>query len=92
MDNVLEVGGVWHVHSVDVCLATECHWQVDGWWQSDLRHLVELALMAGLNIPFNVAVEQWPPEAVGDGALCRVEALVAKAIMDEGEVKCWCDV
>ena len=52
--------------------------------------LVELTLMAGLDIPFNVAVKRRPLEVVDDGALCGVETLVAEAvvgIVDEGEAR-----
>ncbi len=95
LNNVLEARGMWHVYSVDIRFAKERCRQVDGWQQSGLHRLVELALMAGLDIPFNVAVERRPPEAVSDGAPCGVEALVAKAIIgitDEGEAKWWCDI
>jgi hypothetical protein len=55
-----------------------------------LHHLAELALVASLDIPFYVAVEQWPPEVVSDGVPRRVEALVAKAVMgvvNDGEAE-----
>jgi len=55
-----------------------------------LHHLVELALMASLNIPFYVTVKQQPPEVVGDSVPHGVESLVAEAVvgvMDEGKAE-----
>ena len=64
----------------------------NGGQNSDLCGLVELALMASLNIPFDIAIKQWPPKAVKEGAACGIKALVAKAIMgitDKGKAEGW---
>jgi hypothetical protein len=51
--------------------------------------------MAHFDVPLDIAVEQWPPESVGEGAACGVVSLVAKAVMcvvDEGEAEGRCNI
>jgi hypothetical protein len=72
----------------------EWHGGGDGWWDVDLHSLAKLTLVASVDVPFYVAIEQWPPEAVEEGATCRIEPFVAKAIVgiaNKGEMEGWHD-
>ena len=41
-----------------------------------MRGLMDLAFMAGLDIPLDVRFECWPPEAIEEHAACGIKALV----------------
>ena len=77
MDDIPKASGMWHVHGVDVGLVEEWCGGVDGGWKVDFGGLTDLALVTSLNIPLDVGLKGWPPEAVKEGAACGVEALVA---------------
>jgi len=42
---------------------------------------MDLALVAGLNVPFDVGFRGWPPEAVKEGAACGVKTLVSEFVV-----------
>jgi hypothetical protein len=49
-----------------------------------------LALVAGPNVPFDIAFERWPPKAVEEGAARGIYALVAEVVVgvaNEGEAE-----
>jgi hypothetical protein len=46
-----------------------------------LYHLAKLALVACVHVPLDIGFKSWPPKVVEQGALHRVEALVAKAVV-----------
>jgi hypothetical protein len=48
----------------------------DDWWYAHLGCLVQLALVAGINISFDVLLECWPPESVSEGIACRIKTFV----------------
>jgi len=66
-----------HIHGVDVDFVEKWRRRVDGGWEVDFGGLADLALVTSLNIPLDVGLEGWPPEAVEEGTACGVEALVA---------------
>jgi len=53
-----------HEHGVDVGFAEQGHRGVDSGRNVDFGGLLDLALVAGLNVPFDVGFEGGPPEAV----------------------------
>jgi len=70
-----------HEHGVNVYLAKERHRGVDNRQKLDLCCLLDLALVASLNVPFHVSLKGRPPEVVEKGAAGRIKALVAKLVM-----------
>ena len=59
-----------------------------------MHGLAKLTLVASVDIPFYVTIERRPPEAVEEGATCRIEPFVAEAIVgiaNEGETEGWHD-
>ena len=94
MYDVAKAQGEGHEHGVNVNFAEEWHGGGDGWWDADLHGLVKLTLVASVDIPFYIAIEQRPPEAVEEGATCRIEPFVAEAIVgivNKGETEGWHD-
>lgn len=84
-----------HEHCIDVDFAKKGCQRVNSWWEANLRRLVDLALVARFDIPLDIAVEQWPPETVGEGAACGVVTLVTEAVVgvvDEGEAEGRCNI
>jgi hypothetical protein len=76
-----------HVHCVDVDFVEQHRGVVDGGRKSDFRGLADLALVAGLDEPFDVGFERGPPEAIEEDVACGIEALVAELVVsvaDEG--------
>jgi len=47
----------------------------------DLHGLVKLALVTSHNIPFYVAIKQWPPKAVEEGVAYGTKTLMAEVVM-----------
>jgi len=37
--------------------------------------------VAGLNVPFDIGFEGWPPEAVEEGTACGVKTLVSEFVV-----------
>ena len=48
---------------------------------ADFGGLTDLALVAGLNVPFDIGFEGWPPEAVEEGAVRGVKTLVSEFVV-----------
>ena len=94
MYDVAKARGEGHEHGVDVNFAEEWHGGGNGWRDVDLHGLAKLTLVASVDIPFYVAIKRRPPEAVKEGATCRIEPFVAEAIVgitNEGEMEGWHD-
>ena len=72
---------MWHVYGVDVNFVKKQCGRVDSGREVDLGGLADLAQVACPDIPFGVRFESWPPEAIKEGAACRVEAFVAQFVM-----------
>ena len=70
------------MHGVDVGFAEEGSGKRDNGRDADLGGLSELALVTGVDIPFDVAVEGGPPEAIEDGSSSRVDAFMTEAVVD----------
>ena len=47
----------------------------------NLMELADLALMARLAVPFDVSIEERPPETVGEAGANNKDALMAKVVM-----------
>ena len=47
----------------------------------DFGGLMDLALVAGLNVPFDIGFEGWPPEVVKEGTVHGVKTLVSKFVV-----------
>src|SRR5258708_37501118 len=86
LDNVAETGGRWHEHRVDVGFAKEGCREGNRGRDEDFSSLVKLALVASIDVPFDVLLESRPPESVEEGVLCGIEAFVSEVVvcfMDE---------
>jgi len=59
-----------HEHGVDMSSVEQWCRSLDGGWKLDLCSLTNLALVAGLNIPFYVGLKGRPPEAVKEVTAC----------------------
>jgi len=77
LGDVTEAASRGHKGGVDVELAKEWGGDCNGGRNADFGGLAKLALMAGGDVPFDILLEGGPPEAVEDGALSQIEALVA---------------
>jgi len=66
-----------HIHGVDIDFVEKRCRRVDSGWEADFGGLADLALVTSLNVPLDIRLEGWPPEAVEEGVACGVEALVA---------------
>jgi hypothetical protein len=53
-----------HEHRVDICLVEQWHWGGDHWGDPNLGRLVDLALVACLNIPPNIVSKRRPLETI----------------------------
>ena len=69
------------MHGVDMELVEEGCWVVDSGQKLYFGGLSDLALVAGLHIPFHVGVESRPPEMIQEGVACGVKTLVAELVM-----------
>ncbi len=81
LDNVVETGGRGHEHRVDVGFAKEGCREGNHGRDEDFSSLAKLALVASIDVPFDVLLESRPPETVEEGVLCGIEAFVSKVVM-----------
>jgi hypothetical protein len=54
---------------------------INGGWDADFGGLLDLTLMARLDVPLDVGVKHWPPESVEEGAACGINAFVPELVM-----------
>lgn len=95
LHNIPEARGRWHKHCVNIDLAKKQHGGVDREWEANVGSLANLALMTGVDKPFDIVLEGWPPESVEEGVVCQVKSLVAKLIMcvaDKGHMLWRCGI
>ena len=81
MDDVAETAGRSHVHGVDVGLAEKRSGSGNDRRNVDFGSLLELTLVAGTDIPFDVAFQRRPPEAIDNIAPRGVYAFMAEVVM-----------
>ncbi len=76
------------MHGVDVNLVEERSRNGDDRGNVDFSGLLELTLVTGVDVPFDVMIERGPPEAIGQGAPCGVHTLMAEVVVysvDDGK-------
>jgi hypothetical protein len=75
LDNVSKTTGGSHVHGINIGFAEEGSRNGNDRGDADFHDLMKLALVAHVDIPFDVVVKSWPPEMVEEGALSGINAL-----------------
>jgi len=64
MDNISVSFHFRHQHCVDIDLSKKSPGSWNGWWNNYLVQESYLTLMASLNVPLDILIEIWPPEAL----------------------------
>ena len=77
LDDVTEARDKQHEHGVDVDFVEEGSRRVDSRQDVDLGSLSDLTLVASVDVPLNVLLKRWPPEAIREHVSSGVDALVS---------------
>ena len=67
----------------------------DSGWDADFSGLTELALVAGVDVPFDVLFQCWPPEPIKESAACGIEPSMTQivvGILDKDMSLRWGDI
>jgi len=81
LNDIPKASSMRHIHGVDVDFVEKRRRRVNSGWEADLGGLADLAQVTCLDVPLDIGLEGWPPEAVEEGAACGVEALVAQLVI-----------
>ena len=81
LHDVAVSSGGWHKHGVNVYFVKEGGRSGDGWRDSDFGCLVDLTLVACCDVLFDVEGDRGSPEAIEEGAQCRVVAFVSEVVV-----------
>jgi hypothetical protein len=79
LGDVMKATNWWYEHGINIYLLKDRGRNGNGGWNANLRHLVELALVASADVPFDILLKGRPPKPV-KYVVGEVETFVTKLL------------